>query len=181
MTDQSDKKKVKICAASTDAAVDYNGLEEIVNDGVFRVKLFTSFDELDPLNMLHNSRYQYILERATYMFFNAVKVIEEFDIVKYPDLHHVVYNINLSYLKPIFGVRPFIVTIAPQKLREAGAVYDVAFLSEDGNTVYCKGSRTIAKVKPVTFEPVGWTPKFRLTHEYLIDLIKKSESKNKNN
>ncbi len=178
MTNQSDKKTLKTDSVVADAAVDYNGLDRALDAGVFRVKLFTSFDELDPLNMLHNSRYQYILERATYMFFNAVKVIEEFDIVKYPDLHHVVHNINLNYLKPIFGVKPFIVSIAPQKLREAGAVYDVAFLSEDYKTVYCKGSRTIAKVKPVTFEPVGWTPKFRKTHEYIIDIIKKGENKN---
>ena len=159
----------------SEAALNFKEVKKVLQDGVFYVKLNTSFDELDPLNMLHNSRYQYILERATYMFFNAVKVIEEFDTVKYPDLHHVVHNINLDYLKPIFGVIPFWVSIAPKKLREAGASYDVAFLSEDRKTVYCKGIRSIAKVKPVSFEPVGWTAKFRETHEYIIDMIKKQK------
>ena len=72
----------------SEAALNFKEVKKVLQDGVFYVKLNTSFDELDPLNMLHNSRYQYILERATYMFFNAVKVIEEFDTVKYPDLHH---------------------------------------------------------------------------------------------
>lgn len=157
---------------ASDSLIDRAAIRNALEAGVFYVKMNTSFDELDPLNMLHNSRYQYILERATYMFFNAVKVIEDFDIIKYPDLHHVVHNINLNYLKPIFGVVPFYVAIAPQKLREAGAAFDVAFLSEDKKTVYCKGTRSIAKVRPVTFEPTGWTAKFRETHEYIIELIK---------
>ncbi len=180
MKQNDDNKNINVkLNAAANPSIDYDGLDKTLDAGIFRVKWFTNFDELDPLNMLHNSRYHYILERATYMFFNAVKVIEEFDIVKYPDLHHVVHNINLNYLKPIFGVKPFIVSIAPLKLREAGAVYEVAFTSEDGKVVYCKGSRTIAKVKPITFEPVGWTPKFRLTHEYIIGLISEQITKNK--
>lgn len=157
---------------STLNAADLDSIRKTLRGGVFYVRLNTSFDELDPLNMLHNSRYQYILERATYMFFNAVRVIEAFDTVKYPDLHHVVHNINLNYMRPMFGVIPFLVSIAPQKLREAGATYEVAFLSDDMKTVYCRGTRSIAKVRPVTFEPVGWTAKFRETHEYIIDIIK---------
>jgi|GEM_PF-6288354 len=156
----------------SEAAVNFDGIKKVLRDGVFYLKMGTNFDELDPLNMLHNSRYQYFLERATYKFFNAVKLIEEFDIVKYPDLHHVVYNINLNYLRPIFDVTPFFVTIAPQKLREAGATYDVAFLSDDMKTVYCRGSRSIAKVGPKNFSPIGWSRKFRETHEYIIELNK---------
>ncbi|HNY10037.1 MAG TPA: hypothetical protein PKK26_00470, partial [Candidatus Wallbacteria bacterium] len=102
-------------------------IEEKLEKGVFYVKMNSNFDELDPLNMLHNSRYSYILERATYLFFNAAGVIEGFDIVKYPDLHHVVHGIELTYHKPIFGVVSFYVSIAPEKLREAGATFKVAF------------------------------------------------------
>ena len=144
-----------------------------LENGVFYTKMHTSFDELDPLNMLHNSRYSYILERATYLFFNAVGVIEGFDIVKYPDLHHVVHGIELTYHRPMFGVVPFFVSIVPEKLREAGAVFKVAFISQDRSTIYCSGRRSIAKVKPETFQPVGWTPKFRETLEFIINLQKK--------
>ncbi len=148
-------------------------IEKKLEKGLFYTKMHTSFDELDPLNMLHNSRYSYILERATYLFFNAVGVIEGFDIVKYPDLHHVVHGIELTYHKPMFGVVPFFVSIVPEKLREAGVTFKVAFLSEDRKTIYCSGRRTIAKVKPETFNPVGWTPKFRETLDFIINLQKK--------
>ena len=143
-----------------------------LENGVFYKKWSTSFDELDPLNMLHNSRYSYILERVTYLFFNAVSVIEKFDIVEFPDLHHVVRQINLTYVKPIFGVISFFVTVKPIKLREAGCIYEVSFVSEDKSVVYCKGERTIAKVNPATFQPVGWSKKFRDTHEFIIGLSK---------
>lgn len=153
--------------------INYEDLNKVLCEGVFYTKFNTNFDELDPLNLLHNSRYLYILERATYLYFNAIKVIEDFDIVKYPDLHHVVYSINLNYIKPIVGVTSFLVSISPIKLREAGAIYEVAFLSTDKSTIYCKGTRAIAKVKPKTFEPISWTKKFRETHEYIINVLKK--------
>ncbi len=152
--------------------IDFEYIRKTLDSGVYYIKMSTNFDELDPLNMLHNSRYQYILERATYSFFNAVKLIEDFDTLKYPDLHHVVHAVNLNYIKPLFGVTPFYVAISPQKLREAGAVYNVAFLSEDRINVYCKGTRSIARVRPKTFEPVGWSAKFRETHEFIINILK---------
>lgn len=153
-----------------DISIDRAAVENALEKGVFYQTLTTCFDELDPLNMLHNSRYAYILERVTYMFFNAVDVIGAFDTVKFPDLHHVVSGIELAYHKPIFGVVPFVVSVRPVRLREAGATYEVAFLSEDRTIVHCSGRRSIAKVKPVTFQPVGWTPKFRETHEFIISL-----------
>lgn len=153
--------------------VDRKNIEKILENGVFYVRMSTSFDELDPLNMLHNSRYSYILERATFKYFNAIGVIPEFDFVKYPDLHHVVQSISLTYLKPIFSVTPFWVAISVDRVREAAVAFNVAFLSDDRETVYCRGHRVIAKVKPVTFEPVGWTALFRETHEFLAELGKK--------
>lgn len=150
--------------------------EEVIKNklenGIFYQKYSTNFDELDPLNMLHNSRYSYIIERATYLFFNAVSVIEKFDIVEFPDLHHVVRQINLTYIKPIFGVISFFVKVRPIKLREAACIYEVSFVSEDKNVVYCKGERTIVKVNPLTFQPAGWSKKFRETHEFIIGLSK---------
>ena len=152
--------------------IDRELIKTKLESGVFYQKWSTSFDELDPLNMLHNSRYSYILERVTYLFFNAVSVIEKFDIIEFPDLHHVVRQINLTYLRPIFGVIPFWVTIKPIKLREAACIFEVAFISDDRSVIYCKGERTIAKVNPDTFQPVGWTKKFRETLEFIMELSK---------
>ncbi|MEX2382866.1 MAG: thioesterase family protein [Opitutales bacterium] len=129
--------------------------------GLFLYRAKTAFDELDPLGILHNSRYLYFLERATLAMFDHLMGAERFDPEAYPDLYVLVRRLEIDYLAPIRGVIPFLITLRVSRLREAGCVYAFEFRSENGETLFSKGTRTVVRMSGATGEPTAWTPQFR--------------------
>ena len=57
------------------------------------------FDELDPMQMLHNSRFPAHVERAVSACYVANGGTWQIDIANNPDQFHVVRELHIEYLK----------------------------------------------------------------------------------
>lgn len=126
----------------------------------FRYPSHVAFDELDMLGILHHSRHLLHLERACHAFFEKVMETEGFRPDLYPDLHAVVRNINIEYLRPLDGVRPILVTLRVIKLRSCTMTTAFELRSEDGETVFSQGTRETCRIKVGRLEPEIWTDNY---------------------
>lgn len=144
--------------------------------GVFIYRAQTHFDQLDAQWLLHHSRYPLFLERAYHALFFEVMEAEAFDHVRYPDLFVVVRRLELDYLAPLSGVRPFLVALRVRRLREAALTVGFEFRSEEGDELFASGLRTVCKLNPETREPTGWSAEFRTSFERWVQWGKELES-----
>ncbi len=127
------------------------------------------FDELDPMGMLHNVRYGFLLERATSAFFEANGWQWEHDPAKNPDAHHVVAEQTIRYLAPIRGTADIAVEMWVERLGRTSTTYAFEIRSADGMTVHARARRATVKLDPLTFEPVEWTDRL---HRCLAGLVR---------
>ena len=120
----------------------------------------THYDDLDGQMILHHPRYLVFVERAQQAWFEQVLEAPRFDWRNFPDMYHVVRRMEIDYLRPIDGVKPFAVELRCIELR--AAVMSVAFVlrSLDGRVVYARGIRTNCKVSRETHEPLMWSERF---------------------
>src|SRR5205809_5844172 len=61
------------------------------------------FDELDPMQMLHNARFAAHVERAVIAWYTARGKSWRPNIDENPDQFHVVRDLHIEYLKPVIG------------------------------------------------------------------------------
>ncbi len=127
------------------------------------------FDELDPMGMLHNVRYGFLLERASSAFFEANGWEWEHDPAKNPDAHHVVAEQTIRYVAPIRGTTDIAVEMWVERLGRTSATYAFEIRSADGMTVHARARRATVKLDPVTFQPAEWTPRL---HRCLASLVR---------
>jgi acyl-CoA thioester hydrolase len=138
-------------------------------EGIFIYRTQTHFDELDPLNVLHHSRYLKHLERAQQAMFDHIMATESFDPERYPDLYVVVRNITIDYLHPLRSITPFLIALRVVRLREAGLTTAFSFRTPDGAKEYCRGLRTVCRLSTKTHQPCGWTALFRERHDTWLE------------
>ncbi|MDX2109245.1 MAG: hypothetical protein SFY80_03285 [Verrucomicrobiota bacterium] len=129
--------------------------------GLFVYRDQTHFDELDAQWILHHSRQIQHVERAQQKLFDTIMQTTAFDPVTYPDINVVVRKLEVEYLLPLKGVRPFAITLRILRLRECALTTAFAFHSEDGNECYTRGTRVVCKLSMKTGQPTGWTDTFR--------------------
>src|ERR1700736_58892 len=82
------------------------GLEAPMHDDINpRFVYFSSvhFDELDPMKMLHNSRFAAHVERAVSAWYTALGGSWRLDPRENPDQFHVVRDLHIEYLNPVVG------------------------------------------------------------------------------
>lgn len=127
--------------------------------------VYVHFDELDPMGVLHNSRYAILLERALSAYWARLGHSFVDGRPTSPDTVHAVREFSISYLAPIRSVGPVDVVFWVDALGETSLVYGFEFRS--GTTVYATGHRTIVRLDPVTFRPSPWTPQVRQIAEAL--------------
>lgn len=132
---------------------------------IFTYRTQSHFDDLDAQWILHHSRQVRYVERAQQALFNHVMEMQEFDPYKFPDLNVVVKRLEVDYLKPLKGVRPFIIEMRVLRLRGAGLTTGFEFKSEDGRELYTRGVREVCKLGIQTWEPELWTAEFRTRFE----------------
>lgn len=128
--------------------------------GLFVYRTQTHFDDLDSLWMLYHARYLNFLERAQQSFFDLVMQAECFDPKRYPDTYQVVRDVQVRYLRSIDFVGPFFIAMRVAKVRAAGITMEFAFRSEDGQTLYAKGTRTACHLGE-DHQPAPWSDTFR--------------------
>jgi acyl-CoA thioester hydrolase len=125
------------------------------------------FDELDPMQMLHNSRFVYHVERAIIAFYGSRGHTWQLDPAANPDQFHVVRELRIEYLSPFLGTGRMRIEVWVDKLGTTSCVYGFLCTSEDGRTPYARGQRTIIKIDPQSKRPSPWTQTFLTGHSEL--------------
>ena len=126
------------------------------------------FDELDPMHMLHNSRFPAHIERAVSAWFASNGGRWRTDVRENPDQFHVVRDLRIEYLNPVIGPGSMRIDIWVEHLGTTSCVYGFLCSSADGNTPYARGARTVVKLDPASFRPAPWTDRFRQAHNELL-------------
>jgi acyl-CoA thioester hydrolase len=134
--------------------------------GAFVCHSSVFFDELDPMKMLHNTRYAVHVERATTALYYLAGFRWELDVEKNPDQFHAVRSFDIDFQSPLVGQREMEITLGVQKLGTTSCVYGFSCRSADGGQ-HARGTRTIVKLDPVTARPVEWSDRFRAAHRTL--------------
>ena len=125
------------------------------------------FDELDPMQMLHNARFAAHVERAVTSWYATSGRKWETNVADNPDQFHVVRELRIEYLNPV-GPGPMRIDIWVERLGNTSCQYGFRCASEDGRIDYARGQRTIVKIDPATKRPIVWTDAFRDHHTALI-------------
>jgi acyl-CoA thioester hydrolase len=126
------------------------------------------FDELDPMKILHNSRFAAHVERAVSAFYISVGGRWEMRVEDNPDQFHVVRDIHIEFLNPFIGTGTMRIDLWVERLGTTSCVYGFICTSVDGTVPYARGERTIVKVDPRSFRPEPWTERFRERHSALV-------------
>jgi acyl-CoA thioester hydrolase len=125
------------------------------------VQGYVHFDDLDPLAVVHNSRYALILERALSSWFSAHGYTFADGRPTSPDMMAGVREFAITYHVPIRGTGPVDVHFWLDKLGTSSAVYGFRFLSSDHTTVYAEGRRVMVKMDFASGRAVPWTDEGR--------------------
>ena len=126
---------------------------------VYRTRLW--FDELDPLGILHHSRFVYHLERANKAMFVQLMGIDTLDPVLAPDIYALVRDLELRYVTLVTGECEIRIELRIVKLRAAGLTVAFEFRSADGTVLHARGTRTVCRMDAATKQPAAWTDGFR--------------------
>ena len=135
---------------------------------MFTFKSHVYFDELDPMQMLHNARFAAHVERAVTSWYAMSGKKWESNVADNPDQFHVVRELRIEYLNPVIGPGPLRIDIWVQHLGNTSCRYGFRCASEDGRVDYARGERTIVKIDPATKRPAAWTEFFREHHAALM-------------
>lgn len=126
------------------------------------------FDELDPMMMLHNARFAAHVERAVSGWYAVNGGRWELDPEANPDQFHVVRELRIEFLNPVLGPRQMRIDLWVEHLGTTSCVYGFLCSSEDGETPFARGERTIVKVDRATYRPAPWSDLFRTVHHGLL-------------
>lgn len=125
------------------------------------------FDELDPMHMLHNSRFAAQIERATVAFYRSLGRTWQRDHAANPDQFHVVRDFRIEYLAPV-GPGEIDIEIWVEHLGRTSCVYGFRCVSPDRRILHARGTRAIIKIDPETHEPQPWSEFFQQAHRELL-------------
>ena len=119
------------------------------------------FDELDPMGLLHNSRYSLLFERALTAFWagHGHSFVEGRPST--PDAFNVVRSASITYHRPVRGVGEVAVHIWLDHLGESSGDYRFQLTSVDGSVLYAEGNRVVVKLDPATLLPTPWSEEAR--------------------
>src|SRR5262245_34184373 len=117
----------------------------------FAHRSFVHFDELDPMQMLHNARMAAHVERATVAFYASLGRRWERNVADNPDQFHVVRELCVEFLQPFVGTGEMQVELWVEKLGSTSCVYGFRCASVDGRVVRARGRRAIVKLDPATY------------------------------
>ncbi|GAA2133757.1 hotdog domain-containing protein [Kitasatospora kazusensis] len=131
------------------------------------------FDELDPMGILHNARYQIHVERALSVFFESAFFGSAFHestaadpsavLGGDPDKFHAVRRFEIDFAQPFRGEGRLRTELWLEHLGRTSTRHGFACLGPDGE-LHATGARTVVKVDPGNFRPTAWSAAWREAH-----------------
>lgn len=118
------------------------------------------FDDLDPMRILHNSRYAVHVEHAMTAYFDSIGFPVAERVEDNPDQFHAVREFHIEFVSPFRGPGELIVELWRERLGMTSATYGFRIVHGHGQRVVAQGRRTIVKLDPRTFAPLPWTEEF---------------------
>src|SRR5258708_6033807 len=126
------------------------------------------FDELDPMKMLHNSRFAAHVERAVSAWYQENGGKWEPDHAGKPDQGHGLRGLPVEVLHPVPRLGAMRLELRVEPLGTTSCVYGFLCPSEDGTAPSARGERTIVKIDPASYRPAPWSDGFRDVHHTLL-------------
>lgn len=120
------------------------------------------FDDLDALQILHNSRYLLLFERTIGAFWARTMGWDRvLDQTKNPDRYHLVRANQIEYLKPVSELGQVRVRIWIEKLGTTSLTFAMRVLPMDEDVDHATGTRVLVHVDPSTRRPAPWSEELR--------------------
>ncbi len=116
------------------------------------------FDDLDPMHVLHNSRYLLLFERTMGSFWQQLG-LSEFQVDD--RWFHVVRANTVEYLAPVRGIGQVRVRVWIQSLGRTSMTFGFRMMPLDEDRDHASGTRTIVHVLRDTWKPEPWSDAFR--------------------
>lgn len=121
------------------------------------------FDELDPMGLLHNSRYAVLIERTEASFNRSQGRKWELDLNLNPDQFYAIREQSFRFLLPIRGSVDISVHMWLDRMGLTSATWGFEVRSVGG--LHATATRTIVKLDPVTYRPSSWTDEIRASYQ----------------
>jgi len=125
-------------------------------------------DELDSLQLLHNSRFIVHVERAMVAFYRTLGEPWGVALDENPDQFQMVREVQAKFTAPFRGMGEMVIHIWVDRLGESSCVYGFVCTSSEGKLVYARGTRTVVKLHPVSLQPTPWSETFTRGHLPLL-------------
>ena len=142
--------------------------EVIPSRPTFIYHSFVHADELDALQLLHNSRFIVHVERATVAFCRTLGAPWGGSVDENPDQFQMVREVQAKFAAPFRGMGEMVIHIWVERLGESSCVYGFVCTSAEGKVVYARGTRTIVKLDAASLEPTPWSEAFTRGHLPLL-------------
>lgn len=113
------------------------------------------FDDLDALGIMHNSRYQVLVERAWTAYWMRQGLGGESG--RDGDGFSVVKQFEVVFDMPVKRMGTYGVHFWVEQVKKTSAVAGYRLCSPDGATTYAHGTRTIVRLDSVTLKPTPWS------------------------
>ncbi|MFE5923982.1 acyl-CoA thioesterase [Streptomyces sp. NPDC056468] len=117
------------------------------------------FDDLDPMGMLHNSRYQVWVERAWVEWGrrHSLGGGSGFE----GDGFQVVKAFTITYDVPVMGVGRCAVHLWIDHMGNTSATAGYRVCSDEGTITHAHGTRTVVRLDNTTLMPTPWSDRAR--------------------
>lgn len=145
-------------ASASEASLEYG----------FLVPVIVYYDDLDPLGMLHNSRYFALVERAwvTYLHDRGIGYSKDWEVLD--DAFGVVKQQRISYELPISGIGEYGIHIWVERIGRTSLTFGFRLCSADGSITHARGSRTFVHLDRQTLRPAEFSPEGRVAIEKIM-------------
>jgi acyl-CoA thioester hydrolase len=130
----------------------------------FRYDSAVFFDEMDPLGVMHNSRFAVHVERAQSALFEHLGYGWTDLSERHEDIGYVVRDISLSFTAPVSSPGVMSVEVVAVQLGRTSATW--GYRCAAGNIPVANGTRVVVKVDGSGL-PAPWTDSFRELFEWL--------------
>lgn len=141
----------------------------VVGPACFTYDSAVYFDEMDPLGVMHNSRFAVHIERAQSALFEHLGYGWTDLAERHEDICYVVRDISLGFTAPVSAPGVMRVEVVAARLGRTSATwgYRCAIPGPGGEDILvAQGTRVVVKVDG-SGRPAPWTDSFRVLFDWL--------------